>query len=163
MLWWEAGHLFVAHDLVAGRPTQGIGSMGLIPGASRLLAARGYAAEIGRHHIHPGAPMWGPMGFAAGSVRPDRGVEAFVQWSGNAIWGATAYWAHMAALRADLPGNAAQLTTELKSLVSEHGFREFYDAWSGAPGGAGVESGFTWPALVLEMEANERTGLDTPL
>jgi hypothetical protein len=41
-------------------------------------------------------------------------------------------------------------------LVGAHGFREFYDAWSGEPGGAGAESGFTWPALVLEMRGNER-------
>ena len=99
--------------------------------------------------------MWGPKGFAAGKVRPDGGVEAFVQWDGNAVWGATAYWAHLTALRAGVPERAAQLRTELETMVRDHGFREFYDSWSGAPGGAGAESGFTWPALLLEMEANE--------
>jgi hypothetical protein len=163
LLWWDEGHLFVAYDLVAGRQIHGIGAMGLIPGASRILAAKGYAADIGTQHVRPGSPMWGPKGFAAGGVRPDGGVEAFVQWDGNAVWGATVYWAHLTALRAGLPEHAAQLRTELETMVSQHGFREFYDAWSGAPGGAGAESGFTWPALLLEMEANERTGLDNPL
>jgi hypothetical protein len=163
LLWWEEGHIFVAYDLVAGTQIQGIGAMGLIPGASRTLAARGYAAAIGMVHVRPGSPMWGPKGFAAGSVRPDGGMESFVQWNGNAVWGATVYWAHLTALRAGLSEHAAQLRRELETMVSEHGFREFYDSWSGAPGGAGVESGFTWPALLLEMEANERTGLDSPL
>ena len=67
------------------------------------------------------------------------------------------------ALRADQPERASQLRTELEVLVGQHGFREFYDAFSGDPGGAGAESGFTWPALLLEMEANERSGLDTPI
>ena len=86
-----------------------------------------------------------------------------MQWDGNAVWGATVFWAHLAALRAGLPEHATRLRAELQALVGGHGFREFYDAWSGSPGGAGAESGFTWPALLLEMEANERTGLDNPL
>ncbi len=161
-LWWKEGHLFVAYDLATGSQVPGVGAMGLIPAASRILAARGYAADVTTHHVHPGAVMWGPKGFAAGSVQPGRGVESFVQWDGNAVWGATVYWAHLAALRAGLPDHASQLRTDLRALVDDHGFREFYDAWSGSPGGAGVESGFTWPALLLEMEANERTGLDDP-
>jgi hypothetical protein len=28
-------------------------------------------------------------------------------------------------------------------LSRAHGFREYYDAWSGEAGGAGAESGFT--------------------
>ena len=50
------------------------------------------------------------------------------------------------------------LREELEARVRAHGFREFYDAWSGEPGGAGEESGFTWPALLLEMAANEDGG-----
>jgi hypothetical protein len=162
LLWWREGHLFVAYDLITGNQVPGLGAMGLIPGASRTLAARGYAAQVTTHHVHPGAPMWGPRGFAAGRVSPIAGVESFVQWDGNAVWGATVYWAHLAALRAGLPEHASRLRTELQTLVGEHGFREFYDAWSGSPGGAGGESGFTWPALLLEMDANERTGPDEP-
>jgi hypothetical protein len=163
LLWWDEGHVFVAYDIAARRQIQGLGAMGVLPGASRILSARGYAAEITRHHVHPGAPMWGPKGFAAGSVNPSAGVQSFVQWDGNAVWGATVYWAHLVALRAGLPEYAARLRTELAALVSQHGFREFYDAYSGAPGGAGAESGFTWPALLLEMDANEKSGLDDPI
>jgi hypothetical protein len=162
LLWWSEGRLFVAYDLVTGNQVPGIGAMGLIAGASRTLAARGYAAHVAERHVHPGAPMWGPKGFAAGRVMPHGGVESFVQWDGNAAWGATVYWAHLTALRAGLPEEASQLRTELELLVGEHGFREFYDSWTGSPGGAGGESGFTWPALLLEMEANEITGLDDP-
>jgi hypothetical protein len=162
LLWWDAGHLFVAYDLAKGTQVQHVGAMGLLPAASRILADRGYADDVSRYHVHPGAPMWGPMGFAAGPVDAGGGVETFVQWDGNAVWGATAYWAHLVSLRADQPERAAQLRTELEVLVGQHGFREFYDAFSGDPGGAGAESGFTWPALLLEMEANERSGLDTP-
>ena len=163
VLWWNEGSLFVAYDLAAGVQVRGVGAMGLIPGASRILAARGYAALVTTQHVQPGAPMWGPKGFAAGRVSPGAGVESFVQWDGNAVWGATVYWAHLVALRAGLSEHATQLRTELAAMVLTHGFREFYDAWTGSPGGAGAESGFTWPALVLEMEANERCGLDGPL
>ena len=102
--------------------------------------------------------MWGPMGFAAGVVAPGAGVAPFVQWDGNAVWGATAYWAHLLALRLDRRDAAGALREELEARVRAHGFREFYDAWSGEPGGAGEQSGFTWPALLLEMAANEGSG-----
>ena len=164
LLWWDEGHLFAAYDLAAGTQVQGVGAMGLIPAASRILAARGYADDVTTHHVHPGAPMWGPKGFAAGPVHASGGVESFVQWDGNAVWGATVYWAHLAALRRWPAGARHPATDRTRgSLVGEHGFREFYDAFSGDPGGAGSESGFTWPALLLEMEANERSGLDNAL
>jgi hypothetical protein len=100
--------------------------------------------------------MWGAHGYAAGIVHAGAGVGAFVQWDGNAVWGATAFWAHLLALRVGWLEPARRLRSELQALVRAHGFREFYDASSGEPGGAGAESGFTWPALVLEMAANER-------
>jgi Mannosylglycerate hydrolase MGH1-like glycoside hydrolase domain len=155
-LWWNEGHLFVAYDLVAGRQLPGVGAMGLIPAAARAFARRGRTAEVADHHLRDGAPMWGGKGYAAGAVQVGTGVRAFVQWDGNAVWGATVYWAHLLALRAGRLDRASRLRAELQALVRAHGFREFYDAWSGAPGGAGAESGFTWPALVLEMASNER-------
>ncbi|HXN60184.1 MAG TPA: hypothetical protein VN886_06985 [Acidimicrobiales bacterium] len=154
-LWWEEGHIFVAYDLVGGRQLQGVGAMGLIPAAARTFIDRRVATDVADHHLRPGAPMWGPMGFAAGVVAPGAGVAPFVQWDGNAVWGATAYWAHLLALRLDRRDAAGALREELEARVRAHGFREFYDAWSGEPGGAGEESGFTWPALLLEMAANE--------
>ncbi len=156
-LWWDAGQLFVAYDLVGRRQLPGVGAMGLIPAAARAFAGRGRTADVAAHHLRPGAPMWGPRGYAAGTVRSGAGVGDFVQWDGNAVWGATVYWAHLVALRAGRRDEATRLRAELEALVRAHGFREFYDAWSGEPGGAGAESGFTWPALVLEMASNERS------
>jgi hypothetical protein len=155
-LWWEAGHLFVAYDLVGRRQLPGVGAMGLVPAATRSIGERGRAGDVADHHVRPGAAMWGPMGFAAGAVRAGAGVRSFVQWDGNAVWGATVYWAHLLAVRAGRLEQARRLRAELEALVRAHGFRELYDAWSGEPGGAGAESGFTWPALVLEMASNER-------
>jgi hypothetical protein len=78
-------------------------------------------------------------------------VSAFVQWDGNAVWGATAYWAYLLAARLDRWAEARRLRDQLAHLIDSHGFREFYDATTGEPGGAGEESGFSWPALILDM------------
>jgi hypothetical protein len=158
-LWWDEGHVFVAYDVVGRRQLRGVGAMGLLPAASGRVAERGLSAQVAEHHLHPGAPMWGPKGFAAGNVSPRAGVRSYVQWDGNAVWGATAYWAHLVALRNGNLEAAVRLRSELETLVRAHGFREFYDAWTGEPGGAGAESGFTWPALVLEMASNERSNV----
>jgi hypothetical protein len=147
--------LFGAYDLVGGRRLRGIGAMGLIPAAATAMAERGLSALVADHHLRQGAPMWGRRGFAAGTVQPGAGVRDFVQWDGNAVWGATVYWAHLLALRLGRLDDAQRLRLQLEELVREHGFREFYDAWSGEPGGAGTRSGFTWPALILEMSAGE--------
>jgi hypothetical protein len=155
LLWWDEGHIFVAHDVVGRRQLQGVGAMGLVPAAAAVFAERGLSAEVADHHLRPGSPLWGPMGYAAGTVRPGAGVGSFVQWDGNAVWGATAYWAHLVAVRLGRLESAQLLRSQLQELVLRHGFREFYDAWSGEPGGAGAQSGFTWPALVLEMASNE--------
>jgi hypothetical protein len=155
-LWWDEGATFVAADARDDRQLRGTGAMGLIPAAAARLAERGVSAQVADRHLHPGAPMWGPRGFAAGVVSEGGGVEPFVQWDGNAVWGATAYWAHLLAMRVGRMDVAGQVRADLEALIEAHGFREFYDAWSGEPGGAGAESGFTWPALVLEMASNER-------
>jgi hypothetical protein len=156
-LWWPEGHVFVAYDVAGRRQLPGLAAMGLVPAASAVMAERGLSAEVAAHHLHPGSPLWGPHGFAAGTVVPGAGVRSFVQWDGNAVWAATVYWAHMVAVRTGLDAVARDLRTQLEDLVRAHGFREFYDAWSGEPGGAGAESGFTWPSLILEMENDERT------
>jgi hypothetical protein len=95
--------------------------------------------------------MWGPFGFAAGTVAPGAGVRSYVQWEGNAVWGATTYWAYLVAARLGEWAEAGQLRDQLRRLIDAHGFREFYDGWTGQPGGAGAESGFSWPALALDM------------
>jgi len=157
LLWSEPDHLFAAYDLAGCRRLRGTGAMGLIPAAATAFVERGLAAAVADHHLHPGAPMWGRRGFAAGTVVPGAGVRNFVQWDGNAVWGATAYWAHLVALRLGRLEPAQRLRSQLEDLVGRHGFREFYDAWTGEPAGAGAQSGFTWPALVLEMAAGERS------
>jgi hypothetical protein len=157
LLWSESDHLFGAYDLVSGRRLDGVGAMGLIPAATTAMVERGLSVAVADRHLRPGAPMWGPLGFAAGTVHPNAGVRDFVQWDGNAVWGSTVYWAHLVALRLGRLRDAQRLRRQLEELIVVHGFREFYDGWSGEPGGAGAQSGFTWPALILEMRAGEES------
>jgi hypothetical protein len=156
LLWSESDHLFGAYDLVSRKRLGGVGAMGLIPAATTAMVERGLSVAVADQHLRPDAPMWGPRGFAAGTVRPNAGVRDFVQWDGNAVWGATVYWAHLLALRLGRLGDAQRLRIQLEELIAVHGFREFYDSWIGQPSGAGARSGFTWPALVLEMAAGEQ-------
>jgi hypothetical protein len=160
LLWSESDHLFGAYDLVGRQRLDGVGAMGLIPAAATAMVERGLSAVVADRHLRPEAPMWGPRGFAAGTVHPNAGVRDFVQWDGNAVWGSTVYWAHLLALRLGRLRDAQRLRRELEDLIVVHGFREFYDAWQGDPGGAGARFGFTWPALVLEMADGEETLID---
>jgi hypothetical protein len=151
LLWWDEGRIFAAYDLTRSLPLQGIGAMGLLPAASRALAQSGLSQRVADRHLGPDGPMWGAYGFAAGTIAPGKGVGAYVQWDGNAVWGATAYWAYLLAARLGRWTEARRLRSQLSGLIDAHGFREFYDALTGQPGGAGAESGFSWPALVLDM------------
>jgi hypothetical protein len=155
LLWWEAGQIFVAYDLTRSRQLRGIGAMGLIPAASRAVAESGLSQRVAVRHLGADGPMWGPQGFAAGVVVPGNGVGTYVQWDGNAVWGATVYWAYLVAARLGRWHEARRLCEQLTGLIDRHGFREFYDALTGEPGGAGAESGFTWPALALDMTIPE--------
>ena len=151
VLWWDEGRIFVAYDVTRGAQLRGTGAMGLLPAASHALAASGLSERVAERHLHRGGPMWGPFGFAAGTISPGSGVGSFVQWDGNAVWGATAYWAYLLAARLGRWVEAGRLGDQLTGLIDAHGFREFYDAETGEPGGAGATSGFTWPALALDM------------
>ncbi len=151
LLWWDEGRIFAAYDLTRSLPLQGIGAMGLLPAASSALARSGHSQQVADGHLRPDGPMWGPCGFAAGAIAPGKGVGAFVQWDGNAVWGATAYWAYLVAARLGRWTEARRLRDQLTGLIDAHGFREFYDALTGEPGGAGAETGFSWPVLVLDM------------
>jgi hypothetical protein len=151
LLWWEQGQIFAAYDLTLSRRLDGIGAMGLIPAASRNLAESGLSGRAAARHLRREGPMWGQHGFAAGSLSPGSGVGAFVQWNGNAVWGATAYWAYLLAARLGRWPEARRVRDQLASLIDAHGFREFYDAETSEPGGAGAEAGFTWPTLILDM------------
>jgi len=151
LLWWEEGQVFAAYDVTRSFPLQGIGAMGLVPAASRALAESGLSQRVAERHLRPDGPMWGPCGFAAGTISPGSGVGAYVQWDGNAVWGATAFWAHLLAARLGRWAEARRLRDQLAALIDAHGFREFYDAMTGEPGGAGAGSGFSWPTLILDM------------
>jgi hypothetical protein len=151
LLWWEQGQIFAAYDLTLSRRLHGIGAMGLIPAASRTLTESGLSRRVAERHLRRDGPMWGQHGFAAGSVSPGSGVDAIVQWDGNAVWGATAYWAYLLAARLGWWAEARLVRDQLASLIDAHGFREFYDAETSEPGGAGAESGFSWPTLILDM------------
>jgi hypothetical protein len=151
LLWWEEARIFVAYDLTRSRQLQGIGAMGLIPCASRALAESGLSQRVAERHLRPGGSMWGPYGFSAGAIAPGSGIGAYVQWDGNAVWGATVYWAYLVAARLGWWSEAGRLREQLVGLIDAHGFREFYDARTGEPGGAGAGSGFSWAALVLDM------------
>jgi hypothetical protein len=151
LLWWEEGRIFAAYDLTRSRQLRGIGAMGLIPAASRALAESGLSERVAERHLRPDGPMWGPYGYAAGAIEPGNGVDTYVQWDGNAVWGATAYWAYLLAARLGRWAAARRLRDQLAGLIDAHAFREFYDALTGEPGGAGAGSGFTWPVLILDM------------
>ena len=83
--------------------------------------------------------MWGPCGFAAGSIAPGSGVGSHVQWDGNAVWGATAYWAYLLAARLGRWAEARRLRDQLTDLIDAHGFREFYDALHRRSGRSGSD------------------------
>ncbi len=151
ILWWDEGHIFAAHDVARSEPLHGIGAMGLVPAASRAVAESGLSQMVADRHLVPDGPMWGPRGYAAGTILPGRGVGGYVQWDGNAVWGATNYWAYLLAARLGRWAEASRLRDQLRTLIDGQGFREFYDAMTGEPGGAGTGSGFTWPALILDM------------
>jgi hypothetical protein len=151
VLWWDEGRIFVAYDVSRSVQLRGTGAMGLLPAATHALAASGLSERVAERHLHRDGPMWGPFGFAAGAISPGSGVGSYVQWDGNAVWGATAYWAYLLASRLGRWVEAGRLRDQLTGLIDAHGFREFYDAETGEPGGAGATSGFTWPALALDM------------
>ena len=151
LLWWEEGRIFVGYDLTRSLQLQGTGAMGLIPCASRALAESGVSRRVAERHLRPGGPLWGPHGFSSGAIAPGNELDAYVQWDGNAVWGATAYWAYLVAARLGWWPEARRLRDQLTALIDAHGFREYYDALTGEPGGAGAGSGFTWPALALDM------------
>ena len=97
--------------------SRGMGAMGLLPAASRALAATGLSERVAQRHLQRAGPMWGPCGFAAGTISPGGGVGSYVQWDGNAVWGATAYWAYLLAARIGRWVDARRLRDQLTGLI----------------------------------------------
>jgi len=69
-------------------------------------------------------------------------------WRGPCIWISMNWIAARAAARAGRADVARYITLRTAQLIDRTGFREFYDPGTGEGGGA---TGFTWPALVLDM------------
>ena len=124
--------------------------------AATLLEEGSAKRAVERHLRSGGAPLWGPSGVSFNPVLPDRPVsDDGLLWRGNVVWAVTQYWAHLCLVGVQRTADARLVREQLERLIDEHGFREYYDAVSGEGHGAGAERGFTWPALVLEMAANE--------
>ena len=111
LLWWEEGRIFVGYDLTRSLQLQGIGAMGLVPCASRALTELGLSRQVAERHLRSGGPMWGPHGFSAGAIAPGTRLDAYVQWDGNTVWGATAYWAYLVVARLGWWPEARRLPT----------------------------------------------------
>jgi neutral trehalase len=74
--------------------------------------------------------------------------EERLLWRGHCIWANMNWIAARAASAYGREDLAREITRATALLVSGEGFREFYDPRTGKGAGA---SGFTWPALVLDM------------
>ena len=152
VLWWDEGRIFVAYDVSPeSRQLTGTGRWACCPPPPTRCCIG--TVRTGRRA--PPAARRARCGARSASPRarssPGSGVGSYVQWDGNAVWGATAYWAYLVAARLGRWVEAGRLRDQLTGLIDAHGFREFYDADTGEPGGAGATSGFTWPALALDM------------
>ncbi len=156
-LWWEDQEIYAGYDRRRGQPMAVVTAGGLIPAATHSLLEEGSAKRAVERHLRSGgAPLWGPSGVSFNPVLPDRPVsDDGLLWRGNVVWAVTQYWAHLCLVGVQRTADARLVREQLERLIAEHGFREYYDAVSGEGHGAGAERGFTWPALVLEMAANE--------
>lgn len=154
---WD-GDCFGGWDAVTGRP------LAVPTAAAALLASCDsvplHAAErFVDRWLTPGSGFWGPHGISFNPLDPDlRLDDGHELWAGNDVWGAAMYWAYLALRRVGAEGLATRVVDQLDALVDRHGFREYYDAFTGEPGGAGADGGFSWPALGHAM----RRGLRTP-
>jgi hypothetical protein len=155
-LWNDDLDLFVGFDHRAGRqmPIATLG--GVIGAASHRIIEAGLGERVVAAHLAPGSSrFWGPAGLAFNPLdRREIGRRALL-WRGDVVWGAPTYWAHLALVRNRRRDLAARVRTQFEGLIRRFGFREFYSAQTGEGLGAGKRGGFTWPALILEMQANE--------
>lgn len=156
-LWWDDQEIYAGFDRQRGEPLHTVTGGGLVPAATRSLYEEGSAKRAVERHLRPGgAPLWGQKGISFNPVSPDHPFDPDeILWQGNSVWGATQYWAHLCLMRVQRTSDARLVREQLEELIAEQGFREFYDAITGEGRGAGADDGFTWPALVLEMAANE--------
>ena len=153
-MWSEGLALFVGYDHVGGRqmPVATLG--GIVAAASRFMIQAGVRAQLDAAHLRPGrSRFWGPAGVAFNPLDGREIEPRALLWRGDVVWGATQYWAHLVLARNGARDLAVQARRQMEALIARSGFREYYSAASGQGYGAGEVDGFTWPALVLEMQA----------
>ena len=80
--------------------------------------------------------------------------EDMLLWRGHCIWASMNWIAARAAAAYGRSDLARRITRATAEMLAAEGFREYYDSRTGRGMGA---TGFTWPALVLDMI--ERYGL----
>jgi hypothetical protein len=155
-LWNDDLNLFVGFDHRAGRqmPVATLG--GVIAAASERIIAAGLGERVTAAHLAPeSSQFWGPAGLAFNPLDGREIGPRALLWRGDVVWGAPTYWAHLALVRNRRRELATFARTQFEGLIRRSGFREFYSAQTGEGLGAGKRDGFTWPALILEMQATE--------
>ncbi len=159
-LWWDAEEIYAGFDRQRDLPLQAITAGGLVPAASRLLLEEGSARRaLGRHLQPGGTSLWGKHGISFNPIATegDNALPSEIPWRGNAIAPSMHDAAHLALMRAQRHTDARTAREQLEDLALAQGFREFYDALSGAPllnGNSGQSTGAT---LGLEMRAREES------
>ena len=153
-LWSPDLKMFVGYDQIGGRRLEVATLGGIIAAASRGMIASGHAATVVEAHLNPATSrFWGPKGVAFNPLDGRPIDPRALLWRGDVVWGATQYWAHLVLMRNGRTEAAGLAAAQLSGLIEQSGFREFYSAVTGEGFGAGLEGGFTWPALVLDMVA----------
>ena len=151
-LWSPQLNLFVGYDHVGRRRLEVATLGGIIAAASRAMIRSGHAARVIEAHLNPKTSrFWGGKGIAFNPLDGRVIDPKALLWRGDVVWGATQYWGYLVLSRNGQRQAARLAATQMADLIAQSGFREFYSAVSGEGFGAGVEGGFTWPALVLDM------------
>jgi hypothetical protein len=155
-LWSEELTLFVGFDRVASARVDVATLGGIIAAASRTMREAGVAEKVADRHLDAArSRFWGARGVSFNPLDGRAlGANALL-WRGDCVWGATQYWAHLLLSRLGRAHEARKVRLQMEALIAREGFREYYDANTGKGCGAGETDGFTWPALVLEMSADE--------
>lgn len=155
-MWSEELTLFVGFDCVGTRRVDTATLGGVVAAASRAMRKSGFAQKIAARHLDPArSRFWGANGISFNPLDGrELGAKALL-WRGDCVWGATQFWAHLVLARLGEFDLARRARLQMEALIAHEGFREYYDANTGKGLGAGETDGFTWPALVLEMAAEE--------
>ncbi|MBS0383902.1 MAG: hypothetical protein JSS00_00970 [Proteobacteria bacterium] len=160
-LWSERHVLFVGLDRVGRRRLDVATLGGIVAAASTAMAAAGFGSQVAATHLDLASSVfWGAAGIAFNPMGATTRYDEGMLWRGAVASGATQYWSWLVATRNGAQLAANRFRTQLLSLIEQSGFREFYDAQTGKGLGAGVPTGFTWPALVLDMKAPNGAAVD---